>query len=485
VNQLSGGIPEITADKFCSRKARLVKTLRKMCTGAVGAVIGVTSVIVIPLAAASPAGATPSSIPCLPDAGYAHCARYTYTGSDALFTVPAGVTSVHAKLWGAGGGGVEPAPGSENGGGGGGGFTVATLATTPRTTLSLTVGEQGHASGTTATFGGGGAAGTSGLSFFSGGSGGGMSAVFTSGNHATPLLIAGGGGGGGGTSDYPGNQNDPSTAPGGGGGGGLTGAATNGTVYFGGPGTQLAGGAADTALDTNCVSAAVAGSPYTGGTGGSATANMYQNSGGGGGGGGYFGGGGGACAYDDYQNQHYNVAGAGGGGSAYVAGAGVSGATTTAGASAVGIFTSAASGGSTDPLYDAGVGVGGGFQDGGNGEIVLEWNVSPAASVSAPSSMTIVSRTQTLPVTCKLTVRTLGHCRNSRGTYVIGTGSVTRTTGSAADQLTTQVTLNDVGHYLAGVAPIPTWVYASVTPYGTRLTLPATTRTVVQNANVK
>ena len=349
-----------------------------------GAVVGVTSVIVVPLALASPAAAAGAI--CTPDTGYTNCLRYTYTGADDSFTVPAGVTSVAVKLWGAGGGGSQPGgPGSFNAGGGGGGFTTATVGVTSGATLSIMVGEQGHSSGS-ATYGGGAAGGAGYNAYSSGGSGGGMSAVFSDSTDATPLLIAGGGGGSGGSSAYSRAANYQ-TLVGGGGGGGATGTAVSSTAYFGGPGTQLAGGDAGTVLDTNCTTAGLAGSQHSGGAGGSTSPNTYQNAAGGAGGGGYFGGGGGACAFDDYQHQSFTPpGGAGGGGSAYVGGVGVSNATTTAGGSALGIFNTAVSGGAGDPLYDAGVGQGGSFQDGGSGEIVVEWNVPAAPTPGALTS---------------------------------------------------------------------------------------------------
>lgn len=83
-----------------------MKSFRKPAAAVLGFIFGVTSVVLIPLAAASPAAAdiaTPSG--CLPETGYTQCVRYVATGVEQTFTVPAGVTSVRAKVWGAGGGG--------------------------------------------------------------------------------------------------------------------------------------------------------------------------------------------------------------------------------------------------------------------------------------------------------------------------------------------------------------------------------------------
>jgi CshA-type fibril repeat protein len=359
-----------------------------------GAVVGVTSLIVIPLAAAGPAAAAGAA--CTPDAGYTSCVRYAYTGADDSFTVPAGVTSLKAKIWGAGGGGVEPNPDDEQAGGGSGGFTTATLAVTPSSTLRIVVGEGGHARGSTPTYGGGGVAGDNGESFFKGGSGGGLTGLFSA--ASAPLLIAGGGGGGGGVAFGGGNFNGQQQT-GGGGGGGLAGTDATTSVYMGLPGTQLTGGAAAAApLEQNCLTTPTAGVHYVGGNGGSGVVNSDETAGGGGGGGGYFGGGGGACAYRDYMQPSNDDAGAGGGGSGYVGGVGVSDADIFAGTAAYGIFNNADAAGSSDPLYDAGIGQGGSDADGGNGEIVLEWVDGPTASAVTSTGIGTATQSPTITV---------------------------------------------------------------------------------------
>ena len=114
------------------------------------------------------------------------------------------------------------------------------------------------------------------------------------------------------------------------------------------------------------------------------------------------------------------------------------------------------------------------------------------ASATAPALMKIVTQRQTMPVLCTLTVRRIGRCdvvliyRNTRGTYVVGTGSMTSpTVGGTAGQLNTQVTLNATGHYLAGLAILPTWVYVGITPYGSRTSMSAITHTAFGNYNLK
>jgi hypothetical protein len=466
-----------------------VKKLRLLSIGAAGAVISVSSMLAAPSAFADPVPTGGTA--CTPQAGYANCLVFTATGSDHTFSVPANVTSVLVKLWGAGGGGVEPSPSDRVAGGGSGGFTTGTLAVTPNSALTLVVGQGGAAGGDTATYGGGGAGGTGGED--PAGSGGGLSGVYADSAGTTPLLVAGGGGGAGGANSN--ELDNPTNYAGGGGGGGLSGTDVSGD-HYGSPGTQASGGAAAVVeADPNCATTpATNGAHFFGGTG-QTTLSANEGTAGGGGGGGYFGGGGGACTDRTNATATSTFGGSGGGGgSAYIGGAGVTNASTIAGTAPTTIFIPADAPGAADPLYNPGVGEGGSTDFGGSGEVVVEWNVAPAApaaSVTAPAVMKVVTQAQTFPVTCKLSVRTIGSCgvtlvyRNSRGSYVIGTGSVTRSTGSAAGQLVTRVTLNATGHYLAAIAPIPTWVYASITPYGSRSVLPATARTVVENYNLK
>ncbi len=182
---------------------------------------------------------------------------YGYTGADQSFTVPAGVTRLRVKLWGAGGGGFYGTQG------GAGGFTDASFTVNSGDSFTVVVGQGGSLS-TNPVYGGGGNA-------FQGASGGGRSAIRAG---RLELVTAGGGGG-------------ASEAGSGGAGGGVKGQDGTGSGSGGG-GTQFAGGSSGGGASTP-------GSQFLGGFG--------EN--GGGGGGGYFGGGGGG----DY--------GGGGGGSAF------------------------------------------------------------------------------------------------------------------------------------------------------------------------
>lgn len=223
---------------------------------------------------------------------------FNATGADQTFTVPAGITRIFVKLWGAGGGNGRQGGWTYGADGGGGGHTRGLISVTPGEALTVKVG----VGGATVTFGssyggGGGTASNSDVAY--GGQGGGGSYLFRS---STALLIAGGGGGGGSSRAWAGNV--------GGAGGGTTGqrgdSPYDGKQNFGGGGgTQTAGGA----------SIGTAGSLYQGGV---PNVNSY----GGGGGGGYYGGGGGAYS-------ETNTMGGGGGGSGFVVGTAIFGDTYT------------------------------------------------------------------------------------------------------------------------------------------------------------
>lgn len=226
---------------------------------------------------------------------------FSSTGSDQTFTVPAGITSILVKLWGAGGGGGNQGGWSHGSRGGGGGHTIAVLPVTPGQVLGIVVGRGGqtnYAGGSTPIYGGGGGFVNNTDNRYCGG-GGGYTGIFSSTtiSQATAYAIAGGGGGGGCSRIGFGNW--------GGAGGGVNG--QNGKASYdsrytsgGGGGTQTAGGAAGISQ----AAGGTAGSALTGGIG---TTNNY----GGGGGGGYFGGGGGG-----YFES--NTMAGGGGGSGYV-----------------------------------------------------------------------------------------------------------------------------------------------------------------------
>jgi hypothetical protein len=253
-----------------------------------------------------------------------------YTGANQSFVVPAGVTQITIKAWGAGGAGGA---GSYSTAifGGAGGFAQGTFAVTPGETLTIIVGGGGACTLNSAAFGGGGNSGTHGGSYAGGG--GGRSAVRRG---ATELITAGGGGGGGGEGGVPH----------GGAGGGTSGLSATGSCPGAG-GTQSAGGAGGTCN-------------FGGGNAGAALQGGGGNYCGGGGGGGWFGGGSG-----NHQSPAISCGGGGGGSSRVDPSA--TGAVNLAGSGQT-------PGGNTDTNYVAGVGVGGAYQgSGGNGRVYISW----------------------------------------------------------------------------------------------------------------
>ncbi|WP_371522475.1 hypothetical protein [Kitasatospora sp. NBC_01300] len=328
---------------------------------------------------------------CTPSGTNTNCVRFTYSGGDQTFTVPAGVSSVYARVFGAGGAGSPRPYYTGQYGGGGGGYTTGTLAVTPGQRLTVTSGQGGVLNSTSSTYGGGGAGGqgftdASGASA-TGGSGGGLSAVWNGAYGTTPLLIAGGGGG-----SSPGAD---ATTPAAGGGGGTNGGQDNQPAASGRGGTQTAGGPA--ATQTACA-AATAGSQYQGGRG--ASNSGYE--GGGGGGGGYYGGGGGACQ----RSGTLDANGMGGGGSGYNRGTGVTNTQTSNGTNSAGNGQGGTSGGRTDAQYVRGIGDGGGYSNGGNGEVVIEWQTTVGLSITKTADKAGYVPGQ--PLTYTITVRNAG-----------------------------------------------------------------------------
>ena len=341
-------------------------------------------------------GAQAAVTSCTPQSGYNTCVAFTYSGSAQTFTVPAGVSSVRATMWGAGGGG-SLAAGGNSANGGAGGFADGTVSVTPGTAMAVTVGQGGQNGGTGSTYGRGGGGGNGANAGVAGSSGGGMSALWngsTEFSAAAARLIAGGGGGSAFWTDVG------SPVPGG--GGGASGGTTTGTA--GRSGTQAAGGARGTpsagTVAATCP-AGTDGSALQGGTGCSAVGGTpVQYEGGGGGGGGWFGGGGGMAQCSNTPNPvsvncSYN--GPGGGGSGFI-GTGVTGGVLTAGAN--GSYSATSNPGNTSAPYQSGVGVGGSRSSltgdtGGNGLVVIQFNVVTlqlAKAWSAGSNATDVAR---------------------------------------------------------------------------------------------
>ena len=204
------------------------------------------------------------------------------TTSGTSWTIPAGVSMVFVKLWGAGGG-----SGGAGGGIGGGGGYISGWLSIPggTTTLTVFVGGGGGNAGTVTNNGGTAGLNGGGGSVYNGGGGGGRSTIQIGG---TDYVTAGGGGGAA--------KNCYCRGGGAGGGGvGLNGCGQTATGAGIG-GSQTAAGTSNSGGN---------GSGHTGGTN-TNTNNSYC----GGGGGGWFGGGAGG-----YSSGTGNDGGGGGGSS--------------------------------------------------------------------------------------------------------------------------------------------------------------------------
>jgi hypothetical protein len=237
--------------------------------------------------------------------------RYTYgsTGANQTLVVPAGVSYIFVKMWGAGGGGGSYGGWRQGSPGGAGGFSHGIIPVVPGETITIRVGGRGLAIPANASsYPDGGRASVSTGDNRYAGSGGGSSSILVPSQASAYVIVAGGGGGGGSMNGFELNS--------GGAGGGLIGECaaitpTNGGNNNGKGGTQSAGGAGG----TGNVAAGNGGSFDGGDNGNSAP---Y----GGGGGGGFFGGGAGG-----YNAS--NVMGGGGGGSGRIHSSVIMGATYT------------------------------------------------------------------------------------------------------------------------------------------------------------
>ena len=217
---------------------------------------------------------------------------YRGTGSNDSYSVniPANSTSMTAKVWGAGGGGIGECPASGTGldggnfSGGSGGHVEGTIPVTGGSTVTVYVGGASAGSGTPSMAGSG------------AGDGGGLSGV----KYGSNILIAGGGGGAGQASNG---------GYGGGNGSGHPGTGGNGSPYSGGGGSQSGGGGGGpyNGDSTSPGSSWNNGSNVRNG-GDSGGSGQYQGKRGGGGGSGYYGGGGGG------GNDNSDCSGGGGGG---------------------------------------------------------------------------------------------------------------------------------------------------------------------------
>ncbi len=241
---------------------------------------------------------------------------FRYTGAEATWTVPPGVSGAEFTVEGARGGSASPQ--SLNGRGGRVVSTLGPLTTGEEAALSVGGAGRPDAEGGTGGFNGGGDGAL-------GGGGGGFSSVRID---STLMLLAGGGGGDGSKGLNSSAAGEPAGGAGGRGGqagtAGLPGVATEaqgatlGRGSGGGPGgSGGAGGAGGTVTGSSaCAGGADAGA--LGAPGGSFTGGGGQAAAGGGGGGGYVGGGQGGGGAGDACGSRAG-SGGGGGGSSYAA----------------------------------------------------------------------------------------------------------------------------------------------------------------------
>ena len=330
------------------------------------------------------------------------------------FTAPPTINGgVTAYVFGAGGmgGGIGSAPTLYNFGlGGGGGFASGAFPVSGGSTVYLAVGGGGPATGTGGSYNGGGNPGAPGGSV---GGGGGLVGIFstTYGSISAPsTIIIAGSGGGGSSSVYAGGLGQYGGADGGGGGGtqGLRGGdqsatTSNGPQTYvgtsnpgtisGGGGSQSQGGSAGTGVS----GPGVAGSLFTGATGGA------------GGGAGYYGGGGAGSNPGGGGGAGRGNAG-GGGGSSYYGNPIVTSGTTTSAVTgpAGGAYNS---GGASSPYWVSGVGRGGqgpgtpapGSVAGGDGYVVLTWSTVATGTATITSS-TFATLNSLVPTKARLVV---------------------------------------------------------------------------------
>ncbi|WP_373707511.1 GEVED domain-containing protein [Kaistella sp.] len=319
---------------------------------------------------------------------------FTYTGNTQTFTVPAGVTSLQIKAWGAGGGGSNAF--NDGGSGGSGAFITTELTVSAGQVYTIQVGGGGK-SGPGIKAGGYAGGGTGGRQS---GSGGGYSAVFSGNIIGTNTRVVAGGGGGGAynsTSTYGGAANGFNTSA-----LGLSAADLNSDITGGKTATTTPGASGRYNNDPR---GATAGTPYQGGKGSTTYARRFgdadYDNGGGGGGGGVRGGGGGVGSNNSLF-EWYNSTG-GGGGSSYSFTSPTVNASGNVGATGGWV----AAPGNADSDYIAGVGRGGENQaNGGNGLIVITY--TEGACTLIPSGGTAVLTPNTGAVGSSFTANVTG-----------------------------------------------------------------------------
>jgi len=237
---------------------------------------------------------------------------FSFTGEAQIFTVPACVSSITMKAFGAQG---ANGGGTDGGIGGKGAFLKGTLSVNAGDQFTITVG--GTGTGNIAGFNGGGAGGNAGPNG-RGGGGGGATVINSAG--VGDLLIAGGGGGGGGMGcDLNAAGGNGGIAGGGNGANGISVPFSGGGFSGGGFGAiGSAAGIAGIGCPNFLGADGTGGSSLLGGNGGAGPIcccfDSHTDPSGGGGGGGFVGGGGGGAGSAGTASCSGNNKGAGGGG---------------------------------------------------------------------------------------------------------------------------------------------------------------------------
>ena len=375
------------------------------------------------------------------------------------FTVPTGVTSVSAFVFGAGGGRAA----ATNAGGAGGGFAKGTLGVTPGQALTIIVGEGGGTTCNTASVGAA-PGGVTPSSPTGSGNGGAASGISTSPypqtSQPTFMIVAGAGGSGGGL------HAGPNSVGWGGPGGGLTGnagyfcnASTDAREQTDrgpgwGPGGQSAPGGGGDQEQGGQGGSAPQGSGQSGSALAGGNGSSFETSGAGGGG--YYGGGG-----SGHGPSPSNGGGGGGGGSSYYGHPQVtSGATEDGGGDGSGEYSTntgchqISNGGIAEPVHDPLIPIGGAGDDmgrgvpaatgptgaayGGDGFVLL--TVSLPASTTSTTIVSEPFTSTSVPTTSRIVVFEENVATPTLNTDIIA--SISRDGGSTF----TNATLSDSGY---------------------------------------